>query len=111
MRGAASRSCLMQERSSRSRNGQPDLHNLRRKTIMQRGRKAAFTLIELLIVIAIIAVLAALLFPVFAQARDKARQVACLSSLRQIGSALHMYLQDYDERMPVTCSYGRAALR
>src|SRR4026209_660618 len=81
------------------------------KQTMYRHGKAAFTLIELLVVIAVIAILAALLFPVFAQARDKARQAACLSNLRQIGSALHMYLQDYDERLPNACSYGRAAIR
>jgi prepilin-type N-terminal cleavage/methylation domain-containing protein/prepilin-type processing-associated H-X9-DG protein len=60
-------------------------------------RRAGFTLIELLVVIAIIAVLAAILFPVFAQARDKARAASCLSNLKQIGLAWNMYLQDYDE--------------
>ena len=58
---------------------------------------AGFTLIELLVVIAIIAILAAILFPVFAQARDKARALACLSNMRQIGSGVQMYIQDYDE--------------
>src|SRR6266540_571307 len=72
---------------------------------MQRHR--GFTLIELLVVIAIIAILAAILFPVFAQARDKARQTGCLSNLKQVGTALMMYGQDYDERMPATCTYGR----
>jgi prepilin-type N-terminal cleavage/methylation domain-containing protein len=57
----------------------------------------AFTLIELLVVIAIIAILAAILFPVFAQARDKARQTQCLSNARQISTALMMYVQDNDE--------------
>jgi prepilin-type N-terminal cleavage/methylation domain-containing protein/prepilin-type processing-associated H-X9-DG protein len=58
---------------------------------------AGFTLIELLVVIAIIAILAAILFPVFAQAREKARQTACLNNCRQLGNAVSMYLQDYDE--------------
>jgi prepilin-type N-terminal cleavage/methylation domain-containing protein/prepilin-type processing-associated H-X9-DG protein len=64
------------------------------------GRARGFTLIELLVVIAIIAILAAILFPVFAQARDKARQTSCLSNMKQIGNAVHMYVQDYDEMMP-----------
>lgn len=66
---------------------------------MQRSK--GFTLIELLVVIAIIAILAAILFPVFAQAREKARQTACLSNQKQIGLAMLMYAQDYDNYMPV----------
>lgn len=60
----------------------------------------AFTLIELLVIIVIIAILEVILFPVFAQARDKARQAACLSNLKQIGLAAMQYTQDYDETMP-----------
>ncbi|GBC96059.1 hypothetical protein HRbin16_01860 [bacterium HR16] len=62
--------------------------------------KRAFTLIELLVVIAIIAILAAILFPVFAQAREKARQSACLSNVKQLGLGAIMYTQDYDETFP-----------
>ncbi|MDX1934013.1 MAG: DUF1559 domain-containing protein [Capsulimonadales bacterium] len=61
--------------------------------------RKAFTLIELLVVIAIIAILAAILFPVFGQARESARQTNCLSNLKQIALADLMYAQDYDERM------------
>ena len=59
---------------------------------MQRTRRPAFTLIELLVVIAIIAILAAILFPVFAQAREKARSLTCLSNQRQMGVATQLYV-------------------
>lgn len=72
--------------------------------LLHRPRRA-FTLIELLVVIAIIAILAAILFPVFAQARESARLTACVSNGRQIGLGLSMYLQDYDEAFP-PADYG-----
>lgn len=68
---------------------------------MRRG----FTLIELLVVIAIIAILAAILFPVFSRAREKARQTSCISNLKQIGLAMNMYAQDYDETFPTYYIY------
>ena len=65
-----------------------------------RSKGGGFTLIELLVVIAIIAILAAILFPVFAQARESARATSCLSNMKQIGLSLRMYSQDYDETYP-----------
>jgi prepilin-type N-terminal cleavage/methylation domain-containing protein/prepilin-type processing-associated H-X9-DG protein len=67
-----------------------------------RQRRFGFTLIELLVVIAIIAILAAILFPVFAQARESARKATCTSNLKQVGTATLMYVQDYDEMFPPT---------
>src|SRR5258708_12714556 len=65
-----------------------------------RVSRRGFTLIELLVVIAIIAILAAILFPVFAQARESARKISCLSNCKQMGLAAMMYVQDYDEMYP-----------
>jgi prepilin-type N-terminal cleavage/methylation domain-containing protein/prepilin-type processing-associated H-X9-DG protein len=72
---------------------------------MKYGRTKGFTLIELLVVIAIIAILAAILFPVFAQAREKARQTSCLSNTKQIGLAFLQYVQDDDEQGPLTADW------
>jgi prepilin-type N-terminal cleavage/methylation domain-containing protein len=64
-------------------------------------RAQGFTLIELLVVIAIIAILAAILFPVFATARERARQSACLNNMKQLGTSLYTYLQDWDDTYPM----------
>lgn len=64
-------------------------------------KRRGFTLIELLVVIAIIAILAAILFPVFAKAREAARATQCKSNLKQLGNGIMMYIQDYDERLPM----------
>jgi prepilin-type N-terminal cleavage/methylation domain-containing protein len=66
-----------------------------------RHRLRGFTLIELLVVIAIIAILAAILFPVFARAREAARKATCISNLKQLGTSIMIYVQDYDEVYPV----------
>lgn len=71
--------------------------------------RRGFTLVELLLVIVIIAVLAAILFPVFTQVREKARQTACLSNMKQIGNAILLYAQDYDETLvPAFVRTGQA---
>ena len=72
-------------------------------------KRNAFTLIELLVVIAIIAILAAILFPVFAQARESARKAACLSNMKQLGVGFQMYLTDYDGRLPGGAPYSNIA--
>jgi prepilin-type N-terminal cleavage/methylation domain-containing protein/prepilin-type processing-associated H-X9-DG protein len=76
---------------------------------MHRSSREAFSLIELLTVIAVLAILAAILFPVFAQARERARMSACVSNMRQLGSALMMYVQDYDETFPYVRFHGLTA--
>jgi len=73
---------------------------------MQFRTRKGFTLIELLVVIAIIAILAAILFPVFARAREKARQTACLSNIKQLALGLLMYAQDWDETLPAGYYYA-----
>ena len=75
---------------------------------MNHTHRKAFTLIELLVVIAIIAILAAILFPVFAQAREKARSASCLSNLKQQGTATYMYVQDYDETFPLALYFSNS---
>src|SRR5688572_31305139 len=70
--------------------------------------KRAFTLIELLVVIAIIAILAAILFPVFAQAKAAAKKTADLSNIKQITTASHIYLSDYDDILPLQAGRTQA---
>ncbi|HLV79910.1 MAG TPA: prepilin-type N-terminal cleavage/methylation domain-containing protein [Chthonomonadaceae bacterium] len=71
---------------------------------LPKRQRSGFTLIELLVVIAIIAILAAILFPVFAQAREAARATSCLSNIKQLNTCVQMYMQDYDENVPI--EYG-----
>lgn len=75
------------------------------------ARKSAFTLVEILVVVAIIALLAAILFPVFGRARDKARQATCTSNLKQIYLGLRQYASDYDGSYPARARIGNSAYR
>src|SRR5438034_665679 len=79
---------------------------MKERTNRQFPLSTGFTLIELLVVIAIIAIIAAILFPVFAQAREAARKATCQSNLKQIGTGLLMYVQDYDEMLPLSGGSG-----
>ena len=73
---------------------------------MHQRKATGFTLIELRVVIAIIAIPAAILFPGFAQAREKARGISCISNLKQMGISTMMYVRDYDETFPMAFGYG-----
>src|SRR5262252_8455674 len=77
-----------------------------RESRMKTSKASAFTLIELLVVIAIIPILAAILFPVFAQARESARLTSCLSNMKEHGLAWNMYAQDYDETFALSRSFS-----
>lgn len=76
--------------------------------MIKHRKQVGFTLIELLVVIAIIAILAAILFPVFAQAREKARAITCISNEKQLGMGTMQYVQDYDEKFPAGNNLGYA---
>jgi prepilin-type N-terminal cleavage/methylation domain-containing protein/prepilin-type processing-associated H-X9-DG protein len=80
---------------------------MKHRSVSPTNHRHAFTLIELLVVIAIIAILAAILFPVFAQAREKARMIACLSNTKQLALGVMQYAQDYDETLMVMGQNGQ----
>jgi prepilin-type N-terminal cleavage/methylation domain-containing protein len=73
---------------------------------MKHRTQRGFTLIELLVVIAIIAILAAILFPVFAQAREKARATSCMNNMKQLGLGFKMYMDNYDDTYPLSGCVG-----
>ena len=77
------------------------IHPLSLSSARSRSRCSAFTLIELLVVVAIIGIITAILFPVFARSREKARQVSCVSNLRQLSLSILQYIQDNDETVPM----------
>ena len=78
----------------------------RASTLPSRGLTQAFTLVELLVVVAIVAILAAILFPVFQKVRENARRTSCLSNEKQLALGLTMYTQDNDEFLPPTATYA-----
>jgi prepilin-type N-terminal cleavage/methylation domain-containing protein/prepilin-type processing-associated H-X9-DG protein len=80
----------------------PGENMLNQRSRIRTNGRGAFTLIELLVVIAIIAILAAILFPVFARARENARRASCQSQMKQIALGIHQYVQDYDEKYPMS---------
>jgi prepilin-type N-terminal cleavage/methylation domain-containing protein/prepilin-type processing-associated H-X9-DG protein len=80
-----------------------------RKSERKPALRPGFTLIELLVVIAIVAILAAILFPVYSQAREKARSASCISNQKQIGLGIMMYVQDWDETYPMAYYYINGA--
>jgi len=69
-------------------------------SVLNSPARRAFTLLEIIVVVAILALLAAILFPVFSRAREKARAATCLSNYKQVGLAIHLYAQDYDDLSP-----------
>ena len=77
--------------------------------MFNQSKKRGFTLIELLVVIAIIAILAAILFPAFAKARESARRISCVNNMKQIGTAMTQYTQEYDEKLPASRTDSAAA--
>src|SRR5581483_6168155 len=99
MQGVSSRTAVHRAPRRQSTHILRGEHTMR--PVRSRGTRPGFTLIELLVVIAIIAILAAILFPVFAQAREKARQATCTSNLKQVGLAVMMYASDHDECLPL----------
>jgi prepilin-type N-terminal cleavage/methylation domain-containing protein/prepilin-type processing-associated H-X9-DG protein len=88
------------------RTGQPQIERRARSEMKVTWRGPGFTLVELLVVIAVIAILAALLLPVVAKSKEQGKSAACLSNLRQVGIALQVYVQDHDDKLPVMHNYS-----